>query len=221
MSPRSVLSLCLVCLVLVACTPSHTLQTAESYSRELGLTNRYDIQRWHNRRLPADSRILVSAVDGGGLEAGSVTAAVADALSAYFGRVEALPVAASTAAARREASKRQSQFLFAIEKVQWREAARLGGRNSPSESEPESQADDADQQNADQPDKAPEEPQRKPEENISGVLMSVAIIDVVSGNIVDKVVIDATAAGLGSAGGELPAVIEKPLQQLGRDLTGL
>lgn len=211
MSLRIGLSLSLVSVVLVACTPSHTLDKARAYSRDLGLTTHYDIQRWHNRRLPADSRILVSVNDSAGLSPGSLTSAIARNLSGFFSEVESLPDATSAAEARRTALRQEYQFLFALESLQWRETPRLGGRKDA----PESVADEGQSPEGD-----PTVQPRNPEDHLGHVIMSIAIIDVVSNKTIDKVVIDTTAPAMGSAGGDIATVLEAPLQQLGSDLTG-
>ena len=47
-------------LLLTACQPSYTIERSEHYARQLGITTKFDIKRWHHRTISADSKVVIA-----------------------------------------------------------------------------------------------------------------------------------------------------------------
>lgn len=196
---------------LTACTPAYTVDQAQLYARKVGVTNQYDVRRWHNRSISPSSRLLVvvsAAVPGdSGFDARIISDAVRTPFSAAFAGVGALSATVSTASASRKARKGQYQFLLDVQRFEEKKAVAAGDNGQ------ESAAQDADTTQ-------PVADNRVPAD-VSRVVLEIALIDVHSGATVDKFFVSANTAIYNVVGTDLKTLLSKPLTRLAQDLTGL
>ena len=209
MRHRILLLFSLLSLV-VACTPAHTVDQAGLYARKVGVTNQYDVRRWHNRTIQPSSRLLVVVSQATALDARVICNAVEVPFSAAFARVDSLPGVASTALARRQAMKGQYQFLLEVHRFTEEKSLAAGNDNRASQADTAGRRDGADGAAA----------QMNNPEDISRVTMEIALVDVQSGATVDKFLITANTAIYNVLGTDLKTLLSNPLMRLANDLTG-
>ena len=190
----------LVCLLgIAACTPSHTVQKSEFYARKIGVINQFDISRWHGRRLPANSRILVAAGDVKAVDGAHLSRVVSDNLAPFFADVNALEQQQALLGARSAARRQSYNFLFYIELIDSKTGAVLTDN---------SDADDG---------AAPQDASR----DFRQLQLLLVVVDALNGNTVDKIRLSASTARYNFLGTDMASLLAKPLAAIGRDLTGV
>lgn len=201
--------------LMTACTPAYTADTTKRYARELGFTERYQIERWHNRQFARDNRILVNLSADTDLDHAAITQAVAKHLSARFAAVDPLLQHHGVEPAREKALQRQYQFLLDINRVAW--------TSPPPPQASTVQAQPAGHNPAPVPASPPpqtSEPEQEAEDRLASIEVEMRLIDVVSNTTVDKFLIVAAPSWTRERGGTIEQVLGAAVDQLGVDLTG-
>lgn len=185
-------------IALIGCTPEHTAQSSQQFSRSLGLSNHYEIQRWHNRAIARESTILVASNSSDVVDTNLLQETVANTFATGFSRVGGASInGISRAKALREARTQGFGFLLYIDRI---ETAQAPERE---ESDSEGEQDD-----------------ETTEVKYSGMHIDMILIDVLSGRTVDKFVILAKPAYVKLFGDDINDLLSKPLMELVDDLTG-
>lgn len=207
-------------LVLTACTPAHTVQNTELYARKLGLTNQYNIRRWYDRRIPADSRILVAVSDAPENQPGQLAAAVAKGLSPHFAAVDALSGRYTMANARREALRRQYPFLLAVQRIEQGASAfnETGGHSKLTGNIKLRKAGGV--KNNTEPQRKTSDTSKDVGKSVTRIEIEMSLIDVVSDKTVDKFTVSANTAIYNPVGTDLDDLLAQPMNELGDDLAG-
>ncbi|MEE8058747.1 MAG: DUF4823 domain-containing protein [Pseudomonadales bacterium] len=183
---------------LLACTPSHTVETTESYARNIGVINQFHIHRWHARSISRDSRIFVVASDSNtnvktNGDSNTLADVVARSLSPYFSHVSPVEKQLSITTANRLARDRRYHFLIYIDFIDSSRAAI----------------------NFDE-DKADEK-----KTNYKHLELILTVVDVVSEQTIDKIKISANKSVLNLIGTDMQSLLAKPIDRIGQDLTGV
>ena len=179
---------------LLSCTPSHTLEKTEHYARSLGVINGVDIKRWHNRIIPADSRIIVVVNPIEGVDSDQLSSAISTALAPYFTTVISAGSTQSKAMARKVAGAYRSGFILYVE----------AGAGGSSQRQQQSKGD----------------AQQKPPQ-YSQLQLLLSLVDVVSGKTIDRVSLTARSPLFGMMADDLQSLLAVPIAKVGEDLTGL
>ena len=205
---RSKLSLMLFTSALIvaleACTPSYTVEQSQLYARKTGLTNQYEVSRWHNRRIPASSRILIAVTAKTELDTASLNEAIRLPMTANFSVVETLGQTTSLAQARRQAKKQQFDFIFDVNRI-------LTENGSNAENEGKSEAADSKEESVENEQK---------DTSIGRIQLEIALVDVVSGDTIDKFKVTANTSFFNPIGTDLRDLLAEPMEQLAEDLAG-
>ncbi len=185
-------------ILLTACTPSYTADTTERYVREVGISNQFEIRRWHSRAIPSDTRISIVAStrtllsdDAVSKQPGNALAeAFALGFSVYFSSLHcATAPVPSMMVAKAQAEKNRSNFLFYIDVVD-RKAELKGGDTE------------------------------EAKVNYKQLTLVLTVVDVLTEQVIDKIQLSAKPSLFNFVGTDLNSLLAKPIDVVARELTG-
>lgn len=185
--------------VIGGCTLEHTLQSSQTYSRQLGVSNQYSVERWNNRAIPRNSSILVATTGASpDLDLKALQAAIVTTFTAGFTRVEGYSmVPATLAKAQKAAQSGQFGFLLVLQRITTSKVSSESSETMPEASEQSEVI------------------------HYSGLRVEMALIDTLTGHTLDKAVITAKPSYVKFFGDDLKSLLSKPLRELVDDLSGV
>ncbi len=191
--------LSIILMALSACTPSYTTEKVGEYSRQIGLTDQYEISRWRNYTFSSDNQLLVAVDAESDEQASQLASVIAKNLSPFFTSVQSLSRASAVSVGLKEARRSGCHFLLAVQETSFKLAF-----------DPTINARDTAQENdrSDTTDK------------YTRVNFLLSIIDANTGKVVDKVNLSVSTAHYDFIGSDFVDLLDKPISQLGSDLVG-
>lgn len=176
--------------LLMACQPSYVAQTSSDLVKSVGVVNNFKITRWNNHLLQAQSRVAVVSDVFDQVDGVSLSRVVAQHLAPFFLTVEGGLSDESLATAKTIAAQKGHNYLFYLE---------LAEANSIMQGE-EDTADESTSYNR--------------------LNLTVTILDVVSGKVIDKVSLQARSSWVQLLGDDMHGLLKEPVAAIGKNLTG-